>query len=110
MLHECYQPIGSAIAAIIYSLSVSRRFENHLSMLDVFSELSNAFNSIPHSLLLAKLNAYGISLSACSYVQSYLSNRKHRVKIAHTREGMVCDETRSAARLIDRSSTIQYFY
>ena len=48
-------------------------------------DLSNAFDSIPHSLLLAKLNAYGVSLSACSYVQSYLSNRKHRVKIAHTR-------------------------
>ena len=43
-------------------------------------DLSNAFDSIPHSLLLPKLNAYGVSLSACSYVQSYLSNRKHRGK------------------------------
>ena len=41
-------------------------------------DLSNALDSIPHSLLLAKLNAYGVSLRACSYVQSYLSNRKHR--------------------------------
>ena len=44
-------------------------------------DLSKAFDCMPHGLLLAKLNAYGVSLSTCELVRSYLSDRKQRVKI-----------------------------
>ena len=46
-----------------------------------FSQICPAFECLPHDLLLAKLNAYGFSLSALKLVQSYLSNRKQRTKI-----------------------------
>ena len=36
---------------------------------------------MPHGLLIAKLNAYGVSRNACNLVINYLSNRKQRVKI-----------------------------
>ena len=36
----------------------------------------------PHDLIIAKLNAYGFSLSATRLIQSYLSNRKQRTKIS----------------------------
>ena len=38
--------------------------------------LSRAFDCLPHDFLIAKLNAYGISIAALRVVQNYLSNRK----------------------------------
>ena len=51
----------------------------------VFMDLSKAFDCLPHSLLIAKLNAYGLSMSACELLSSYLSERYQRVKVANSR-------------------------
>ena len=44
-------------------------------------DLSKAFDTINHQLLLPKLHAYGFSQQALAIVCSYLSNRKQRIKI-----------------------------
>ena len=44
----------------------------------IFMELSKAFDTINHSLLLAKLKAYGFSNQALSLLQSYICNRFQR--------------------------------
>ena len=41
----------------------------------VSMDLSKAFDTIPHSLLLAKLKAYGISDNSCALLQDYLFGR-----------------------------------
>ena len=45
-------------------------------------DLSKAFDSLPHGLLVAKLFAYGVTLPACKLLCSYLHNRHQRVKIS----------------------------
>ena len=47
----------------------------------LLTDLSKAFDCICHNLLVAKLNAYGLSLPALKMIQDYLQNRKQRTKI-----------------------------
>ena len=47
----------------------------------VMMDLSKAFDTINHELLIAKLHAYGFSMDALKIVHSYLNNRWHRTKI-----------------------------
>ena len=55
----------------------------------LFTDLSKAFDCLPHSLLLAKLQAYGLEMSACRLMASYLSGRKQRVKVGNARSEWV---------------------
>ena len=50
----------------------------------LFMDLSKPLDSLSHNLLIAKFRAYGLSLSACDLLSSYLSNRHHRVKTKGT--------------------------
>ena len=44
-------------------------------------DLSKAFDTIPHALLQAKLEAYGLSSSVCALLKDYLSGSLQKVKI-----------------------------
>ena len=44
-------------------------------------DLSKAFDILPHSLLILKLNTYDLSISACNLMANYLQDRKQRVKL-----------------------------
>ena len=47
-------------------------------------DLSKAFDNLPHNLLLAKLNAYGLNKPACILLSNFLNGRQQRVKINDT--------------------------
>ena len=47
----------------------------------VLTDLLKAFDCLDHQLLIAKLNAYGFSLTASKLVNNYLPNRKQQLKI-----------------------------
>ena len=47
----------------------------------IIMDLSKAFDTINHELLLAKLHAYGFDKTSLSLIWNYLTNRWHRTKI-----------------------------
>ena len=47
----------------------------------VFMDLSKAFDTLNHNLLIAKLGAYGFDTKALYYIKSYLDNRKQRARV-----------------------------
>ena len=51
----------------------------------ILMDLSRAFDCIPHKLLISKFKAYGVSVSACDVITSYLKVRRQRVKIGTQR-------------------------
>ena len=42
----------------------------------LLTDLSKAFDCLPHGLIIAKLNAYGFSLPVLNLIQNYLANRE----------------------------------
>ena len=48
----------------------------------ILMDLSKAYNSLPHDLLVAKFEAYGIDKNGLNLKHNYLANRKQRTKIS----------------------------
>ena len=47
----------------------------------LLTDLSKAFDCFPHDLIVAKLHAYGFSIESLKLINSYLTERKQRVKV-----------------------------
>ena len=47
----------------------------------IIMDLSKAFDSLNHNLLLCKLKAYGFNKNALTFIQSYFTNRHQRIKV-----------------------------
>ena len=47
----------------------------------IIIDLSKAFDTLNHNLLVAKLKAYGVNLNAASFIKSYLTNIYQHCKI-----------------------------
>ena len=67
---------------LLFMLEKLRKYlDNGLKTGILLTDLSKAFGSISHSLILAKLNAYGFSKTSLDLINNYLSGRTQRTKI-----------------------------
>ena len=62
---------------------IHESFENDNYTLGVFIDLSNAFDTIDHAILLKKLEHYGIKDKNLAWSRSYLTNRKQYIQITN---------------------------
>ena len=83
--------------------TLKKALDNGLCIGIVLTDLSKAFDSISHDLLIAKLNAYGFSFQSLNIISDYLIGRKQRTKMARL-------HLWSPTRLRIRVTTFQYLY
>ena len=55
--------------------------DNHQTLINIFLDLSNAFDTLDHNIILNKLNYNGIRDVALNLFKGYLNNRKQYVDI-----------------------------
>ena len=70
---------NDAIVQLVHKIFYS--FEKGQFTLRVFTDLSKAFDTVDHSMLLKKLKFYGITDKNLAWFGSYLSNRKQYIEI-----------------------------
>ena len=51
------------------------------SVTAIFIDVSRAFDTLNHDLLIAKLEAYGFSAKSLSYIHSYLNTRLQKTNV-----------------------------
>jgi hypothetical protein len=74
---------GKSTDSAIYEMSeyILSAFDNQEAVLGTFLDLSKAFDTINHSILLQKLERYGVRGTPLKLLASYLNNRCQKVRI-----------------------------
>ena len=81
MCHGFRKSHGTQHSLTVMTEKWKKALDKGENMSAKFMDLSKAFDSINHGLLLAKLKVYGFSKETLSFMCSYLKNRRQRVQI-----------------------------
>ena len=73
-------PTRSSTSRVIEDWKLALDDRKHVAAM--IMDLSKAFDSFPHELIIAKLKAYGMKEEGCAFVWAYPSKRKQRVKLS----------------------------
>lgn len=73
--------LGYHIALLTLTERWKKELDNHKTIGHVSMDLSRAFDSLPHVLIVSKLRQYGADERTPSLIKDYLSNCHQRVKL-----------------------------
>ena len=76
---------SSSMAILNLTEKISNYLDNMKAVISVFIDLKKAFDTIDHTILLQKLNHYGIRGIVNQWECSYLTHRKQYVQIKGTK-------------------------
>ena len=85
--------ISTHMALIVLIDKISEALEKGDCVVGIFLDFSKAFDTVDHTILLQKLNFYGLKGTILSWFENYLSNRKQYVtynSIKSTTEKINC--------------------
>ena len=81
--HSCENAVSELIGEIVKGLDQKKK------TIAVFLDLSKAFDTLKHKILLEKLERYGIRGTALKWFESYLHDRKLRTKCTTGNSGKI---------------------
>lgn len=70
---------STSTAVVTLSQLILSALHNHNVAVSVFIDIKKAFDTVSHSILLMKLEAYGVRSGALEFFKSYLSSRQQQV-------------------------------
>ena len=80
-----FRKFHSTSYAINHSVNLIKPFQNHGNHnIGIFIDISKAFDTLDHSILLSKLDWYGVRGIAHDLLRSYLTNRYQLTHISGT--------------------------
>ena len=68
-------------ALIVYTEQIYEVFDSKKFSISVLIDYSKAFDTVNHSILLSKMEKYGVRGHALKIFTSYLKDRRHRTKV-----------------------------
>jgi hypothetical protein len=72
----------STMLQLLHMLDVWTNYLDNGGQIDaIYTDFEKAFDKVPHHRLISKLKAYKIDTNIIKWIQDFLQNRKHRVKI-----------------------------
>ena len=84
---------STEFAALELADRVITCMDHNETPINIYLDLSKAFDTLDHEILMAKLEYYGIHGTPLELVKSYLTNRKQYVEIEDTKSKMLVIST-----------------
>jgi hypothetical protein len=86
--------------------NILQALNNKMLVGDIFCDLTKAFDYVNHSILLSKLEFYGISGKANNLIKSYLNDRYQRVSIRNTHSDNCFSDWRKVKQGVPQGSIL----
>ena len=89
---------------------ITKALDEESYAISIFLDLSKAFDTVNHSILLSKLDVYGIRDIENRWFRSYLNKRKQKVFVNGIESDFLRSKLRSTPRVDPRSGSFPSLY